>query len=231
MSTIKTNTIQPLGDGDSLKIRTNALDSLTVATNGDTTVRGTVKTNTIQPINAADSLKIRTNDQDSLTVATNGNITVRGTMQATSFFGNGTIPVGGIIMWSGTITNIPAGWALCDGQTVNGNTTPDLRDKFIVGASADTRTNITGSLTQTGGNKDAIVVTHTHPLASGVGGRLIRLLGVDPGHVHQRIDMADTNSLRADYSDRLTATDSAGSSGVNANLPPYYALAFIMRIL
>lgn len=43
----------------------------------------------------------------------------------------GFIPAGGIIMWSGT--NIPAGWALCDGSTYNGFKTPDLRGRFIVG--------------------------------------------------------------------------------------------------
>lgn len=40
------------------------------------------------------------------------------------------VPVGGIIMWSGSVASIPAGWALCNGL----NGTPDLRGKFIVGA-------------------------------------------------------------------------------------------------
>ena len=42
------------------------------------------------------------------------------------------MPQGGIILWSGAANNVPAGWALCDGQ----NGTPDLRDKFIVGAGS-----------------------------------------------------------------------------------------------
>lgn len=52
---------------------------------------------------------------------------------------NNLFPVGGIIMWSGATNTIPTGWALCNGQTVNrldGSgtiTTPDLRDKFVVG--------------------------------------------------------------------------------------------------
>ncbi len=47
--------------------------------------------------------------------------------------GYGTVPIGGIIMWSGT--NIPNGWALCDGHiTKEGITTPDLRGRFIVGS-------------------------------------------------------------------------------------------------
>ncbi len=42
------------------------------------------------------------------------------------------MPVGGIIMWSGTNASIPPGWALCDG----GNGTPDLTDKFILSVSS-----------------------------------------------------------------------------------------------
>lgn len=69
----------------------------------------------------------------------------------------GVVPVGGIIMWSGTIATIPANWALCDGA----GGTPDLRDKFIVGATSDdagaAKTNLTGALTVSGGT-----VSHHH---------------------------------------------------------------------
>ena len=44
--------------------------------------------------------------------------------------GNGVVPQGAIVMWSGAITSIPTGWSLCDGT----NGTPDLTDRFIVGA-------------------------------------------------------------------------------------------------
>ena len=70
---------------------------------------------------------------------------------------SGNVPVGGIIMWSGAVVTIPSSWALCDG----GNGTPDLRDKFIVGAKQDSggvaKSNITGSLLQNGGG-----VAHHH---------------------------------------------------------------------
>jgi microcystin-dependent protein len=49
--------------------------------------------------------------------------------------GYGTTPIGGIIMWSGSIDEIPDGWALCDGEKHNGKHTPDLRGRFIVGYS------------------------------------------------------------------------------------------------
>jgi len=146
-------------------------------------------------------------------------------------------PAGGIMMWSGTIATIPTGWFLCNGS----NGTPDLRDRFIVGARQDdagvAKTNITGTLTQTGGNKDAIVVTHTHtatianaglhshfyfPFGTGV--------GTDFGTAET---FAEAQPRRITQSDGLhthpATIESAGASGDNANLPPYYALAYIMR--
>ena len=47
---------------------------------------------------------------------------------------NDGVPQGVIVMWSGYNENIPTGWALCNGQTVNGVKTPDLRGKFIYAA-------------------------------------------------------------------------------------------------
>jgi hypothetical protein len=42
------------------------------------------------------------------------------------------VPIGGIIMWSGSVGNIPPGYQLCDGT----NATPDMQDKFCVGAGS-----------------------------------------------------------------------------------------------
>jgi hypothetical protein len=76
-------------------------------------------------------------------------------------------------MWSGTIATIPSGWLLCNGSSG----TPDLRNRFVIGAFQDTAgvayTTVTGSDTQTGGSKDAIVVSHTHTATV-----------TDPGHFH-----------------------------------------------
>ncbi|MHA2384042.1 MAG: tail fiber domain-containing protein, partial [Candidatus Thorarchaeota archaeon] len=52
-----------------------------------------------------------------------GNITVEGT---------GLFPIGSIIIWYGAVANIPSGWSLCNGATVSGVTTPDLRERFVV---------------------------------------------------------------------------------------------------
>lgn len=153
-------------------------------------------------------------------------------------------PSGGIIMWSGTIAAIPSGWYFCNGS----NGTPDLRDKFIIGASADSggaaKTNITASYTQTGGSKDAIAVSHTHTATSSSSVS-------DPGHTHTspsngapngggagacfsagqgntpgQTTLSSTTGISVSTS---TTVASAGSSGTNANLPPYYALAYIMK--
>jgi hypothetical protein len=139
------------------------------------------------------------------------------------------IPSGAIMLWSGAIGSIPSGWALCDGN----NGTPDLRNRFIVGAGS------TYAVGATGGSADAIVVSHTHTATSSVS---------DPGHVHFSTNNGATNGLGAGAAltnslnspgyatasaftgiSVSTSVASAGSSGTNANLPPYYALAYIMK--
>jgi len=130
-----------------------------------------------------------------------------------------TIPAGLIAIWSGSTGSIPAGWTLCNGT----NGTPDLRNSFILGAGS------TYSVGQTGGSADAIVVSHTHSVT-------------DPGHVHNAtssgtgtlINDAASGATGASTSTTASAVtgisiQSAGTSGTNANLPPYYALAFIMK--
>ena len=131
------------------------------------------------------------------------------------------IPAGGIFLWSGSIGSIPAGYVLCNGS----NSTPDLRDRFIVGAGS------TYAVNATGGSADAVVVSHSHAVT-------------DPGHVHGGIytkvgsqDQAGSNiySLMAGSSSNTNSAvtgvsiNSAGVSGTNANLPPYYALCYIMK--
>ena len=162
----------------------------------------------------------------------------------TPTWGSG-FPSGGIIMWSGTIATIPSGWYLCNGS----NSTPDLRDKFIIGATADSggaaKTNITGTPSQTGGSKDASLPSHTHTATSTV---------TDPQHNHtpQTLGSAqagsDNGGAPVDASTgygtgRVSAVTSSSSTGItvatsnttegvsatNANLVPYYALAFIMK--
>lgn len=198
-------------------------------------------------------------DGDSLTIS--GTLVASGTLDVTGGFrldgssgttgqalisaGSGNtptwgsaVPSGVIVLWSGSIATIPSGWYLCNGS----NGTPDLRNRFVVGAFQDNagiaNTTITGSNSLTGGSKDAIVVSHTHTATV-----------TDPGHDHTTTP--STQFLRATSGSNgsntgsnwrndtlvvnsattgITVSNSTeGSSGTNANLVPYYALAYIMK--
>jgi hypothetical protein len=134
---------------------------------------------------------------------------------------------GMIILWSGSIVSIPVGFALCDGT----NGTPNLRDRFVVGAGS------TYAVDATGGSADAIVVSHTHTASV-----------TDPSHSHGVLATynftATPGGAKAFFNESplnagnttsnttgITVTNaSAGTSGTNANLPPYYALAYIMKL-
>ena len=134
------------------------------------------------------------------------------------------VPVRSIVMWSGTAADallIPNNWKLCDGT----NGTPDLRNRFIVGAGDDY------DLGDTGGTTSFSLVADNIP-----------------AHQHQ---------FRVEYKDRIEVFGSSETSfwatsynwsdtGVTTTrntspfgktvpdpisvTPPYYALAYIMRI-
>jgi hypothetical protein len=148
--------------------------------------------------------------------------------------GNPFVPSGVIVMWSGTIATVPTGWYLCDGQ----NGTPNLLDRFIVGAG-----NLY-SMNDTGGSSDAVVVSHTHTGSTATGGAhnhswsgSRQQAGVDDGNNQYQFSKGDNGG--SDTVTRPTTThaghvhamslDNTGVSGTNANLPPYFALAYIMK--
>jgi hypothetical protein len=129
---------------------------------------------------------------------------------------------GMIMLWSGSSASIPSGWLLCDGS----NSTPDLRNRFVVGATS------TYAVNATGGSADAIVVSHTHSVT-------------DPQHSHTTQGLMFSSNAGTvsglqggnsffQFSGTQSAStgisiQSTGSSGTNANLPPYYALCYIMK--
>ena len=133
----------------------------------------------------------------------------------------------------GEVADIPTGWYLCNGE----NGTPDLRNKFIVGAGS------LYAVGDTGGSKDAIVVQHIHTgITEG-----------DTGHKHNyNFPPGNTNIANSgnDTSDRYYntiyaesvretstsdphthnfTTNSTGNSASDANLPPYFAMNYIMH--
>jgi microcystin-dependent protein len=134
-----------------------------------------------------------------------------------------TIPTGMISLWYGSIGSVPVGWYLCDGT----NGTPDLRDRFIVGAGS------TYSVAATGGAKDAILVSHTHTINDAGHTHLIQATNngvvggsnnLGPGSGPNVVSSSATTTVTTGIS-----LNSAGTSGTNANLPPYYALAYVMK--
>ena len=100
----------------------------------------------------------------------------KGENDTATFEGFGTVPLGGIIMWSGN--KVPNGWKLCDGKDGR----PDLRGRFIVGYDERTKDYDDHSgpeyhtIRGEGGEKavllnDDNLPTHTHKIE-------------DPGHNH-----------------------------------------------
>jgi microcystin-dependent protein len=160
-----------------------------------------------------------------------------GIVTATKFVGDGadltgivSIPTGVIVMWSGT--TIPSGWALCDGT----NSTPDLRNRFIVGANDASKTGIT---TQTGPGFNATtgVIDDTYEPGD-IGGETSHQLTVAELAAHTHTEQYNVNSSGLDQAgsgsgdNDNTSTRNSGSTGGNnyhENRPPYYALAFIMK--
>lgn len=173
------------------------------------------------------------------------------TQVATTAFANSAaaavMPTGSLIQWS--TTSAPSGFLLCNGAAVSrtiysalfavigttfgagdGSTTftlPDLRNRFAVGAGD------LYALAATGGSKDAIVVAHTHTTTV-----------TDPGHTHNYTNaVVGGGFLGGTSSYSITGTGTTGSkttgisvsngttgtSGTNANLPPYLALYFIIK--
>lgn len=134
------------------------------------------------------------------------------------------LPSGVILLWHGSVGSIPAGWVLCNGA----NGTPDLRSKFVVGAGS------AYAVAASGGSADATLVSHTHTASV-----------TDPGHTHNlpgstssgginqtQIGVSATaiNATSASATTGISVTNSTvGSSATNANLPPYYALCYIMK--
>lgn len=150
-----------------------------------------------------------------------------------------TLPSGCILLWAGSIETIPTGWFLCDGQ----NGTPNLQDRFVIGAG------LTHAAAATGG-----AATHLHTISLEAGGAhlhtvtsldtnvkltgatitrtnvsieneqsqesVVKTVGIsDPGHFHTMSGQTDSGGNHSH----------AGSSGSTNHLPPYYALAYIMK--
>ncbi len=151
-----------------------------------------------------------------------GPVVIGGPLQADGgLTGFGTVPVGGIIMWSGSVAGIPGGWRLCDG----GAGTPDLRNRFVIGAgSGYSPGNVGGASTAT--LTTAQMPSHSH---SYVDTYWSEFWGNDSSF--GRIAGSPVGADGDNYPYTLGRTTSPAGGGQPVSiLPPYYALAFIMRV-
>jgi len=191
---------------------------------GSTSAGGAVSEVQVQTAMIADSAVTTAKINDSAVTTAKINdesVTLAKLDPSINFF-----PSGGIVMWSGTIANIPTDWVLCDGT----NGTPDLRDRFIVGASDDTGTGVTFNVTN-GALSGTYGVGNT-------GGEVAHQLTVDEMPTHRHSELYNTASSGQDQAgsgsgdNDNTSSGNTGFTGGNnyhENRPPYYALAFIMK--
>lgn len=150
-----------------------------------------------------------------------------------------SVPTGAIILWSGSTASIPSGWVLCNGS----NSTPDLRDRFVVGAGSSYAVNATGGASSVTLSASEIP-SHSHSASSST---TIN----DSGHSHSISGLLPTETgaggttSTASQGTSVTASTNSATTGITAststsigntggggsheNRPPYYALAYIMK--
>ena len=178
------------------------------------------------------------------------------TQKVDASINNALVPINGIIMYSGLQADIPANWAICDGN----NGTPDLVNKFVVAAASfdvateEWRTAVDGTSKEEGGEATKLLGTanlpshtHTEGTLAVTGGdhnhgyrRLVELTGNDDNGV----PVGNTGSAGESHENATTdpsgnlsmsLTGVTGDQGGAMNqafdiLPPYYAIAYIMRV-
>jgi len=154
--------------------------------------------------------------------------------------GSGGEPVGTIIAWGGSAATIPSGYQLCDGgvaatdalRDITGTNVPDLTSRFIVGVD---NVNAIGTypgvgVGSTGGSANAVLIAHNHTispttvLSSANGGTTI-LQGASSGTALNYGTTTGSDTV----GQTNTGADSISQTGDNANLPPYYALCYIIK--
>jgi microcystin-dependent protein len=153
------------------------------------------------------------------------------------------VPAGGIIMWSGAVSAIPTGWVICDGA----NSTPDLTGRFVIHADSDAAG--TYNVDDTGGAATVAlaegdlpahthaagdIVTasagaHTHDIAFTFASREVNPDASTVSNVGSGPSSGSTESAGAHTHTMSGNSASTGSGTAHDNLPPYYALAYIMK--
>jgi len=209
-----------------------------------------------QDLKVGGTLDVNDNATFSTNVTVKGNLKVHGALEDSS--GEIGVPIGTIVMWSGSSANLPAGWVICDGQTTyndpysgKSRNVPDLRGRFVVGVGAcyeeDGKTQV-GDANYT---VDARGGEQTHKLNA----------NEMPSHAHNVSNEQTWNRIGLDldqdqvevatpsywitdkynnsnYVNKKGAgtfsfsvnSSSAGSDNAHENRPPYYALYYIIKV-
>ena len=168
-------------------------------------------------------------DANAITMSSTGVVTIPNIVSG-SF-----VPVGGIVMFSGSVGSLPANWKVCDGTFG----TPDLRNRFIIGASPTYPMGDVSGSTIIGINNlpahghSITDVSHNHQFQQGSGGA--QASGTFWNDVHNTYRLATTSNAFTGITKTTTTitSDNAGTPAPSVGqpfLPPYYALAYIMRM-
>ena len=127
----------------------------------------------------------------------------------------GGVPIGSIVIWSGAADAVPTGWALCDGS----NGTPDLRDRFVLGAGPKHQTGETGGL-----ERVTLLVSelpyHTHEQR-----------GYNTNTAGNKVpQLSNSTAVTGSAGTNAGATGATGSGASHQNMPPYYTLCYIQKV-
>lgn len=145
----------------------------------------------------------------------------------------GLVPIGGIILWSGATTTIPHRWQICNGT----NGTPDLRDRFIAGAGSTYAVGDTGGATSNtpsafshdhnhDGTAVATHANHTHNAGLALG----NIPGGGANNAWNQTASSSVETPALSHSVTQPTGHSNHTFSAIPTLPPYYALAYIMRL-
>lgn len=178
------------------------------------------------------------NDLARLGVGSNGQVLTADSGETVGMKWATSVPIGGIILWYGSVASIPSGWHLCDGNAG----TPNLENKFVIGAGGSYNVNATGgsttkdvSHTHTQGNTGS-ESSHTHTVSGNTG---IATGGSEfaasDGGQHATQDAAHYHAINLTTNagsshSHTNPTTASGGSATQDIMPPYYALCYIMRI-